>query len=293
MTKWIQLLVSGITMGSVYALIALGYVTIYRTSRIVNMAQGSFVMLGGFLCYSLLSEVGLSYWAAGILAVMAVVVVAMAMYRLVLAPILKVSLVAMILCTVGLSIFFENVALLKWGGFGKMLPAFTGEKFLSFGAISIAPQSLWIIGITVVVFVALYLLNNRTRLGRRMTATAADPAAASLCGVSTGRMVVLAFTISAAIGALGGMAIAPLVPMSFQAGGIFGLNGFVAAILGGWGSSSGAVVGGMALGVIQSMTTGFMPAGYQDAIAFAIFILVLYFRPQGLLGTMTVEGESR
>jgi len=290
--RWFQLLVSGITMGSIYSLIALGYVTIYRTSRIVNMAQGSFVMLGGFICFSLLSEVGLPFWAAGLLGIISVAVIAIGMYRFVLAPIVKVSLVAMILCTVGLSILFENLALLRWGGFGKMLPGFTGEKSLFLGGVSVAPQSLWIVGIMIVVFVALYWLNSHTKIGRRMTATATNPSAASLCGVSTGRIVVVAFVISATIGALGGISIASVVPVSFTSGGVFGLNGFVAAILGGWGSSGGAVLGGLSLGLIQSLATGVVPAGYQDAIAFALFILVLYFRPQGILGAPVVDAQS-
>ena len=292
MDRWFQLLVSGITMGSIYSLIALGYVTIYRTSRIVNMAQGSFVMLGGFICFSLLSEVGLPFWAAGLLGIISVAVIAIGMYRFVLAPIVKVSLVAMILCTVGLSILFENLALLRWGGFGKMLPAFTGEKSLFLGGVSVAPQSLWIVGIMIVVFVALYWLNSHTKIGRRMTATATNPSAASLCGVSTGRIVIVAFVISATIGALGGISIASVVPVSFTSGGVFGLNGFVAAILGGWGSSGGAVLGGLSLGLIQSLATGVVPAGYQDAIAFALFILVLYFRPQGILGAPVVDAQS-
>lgn len=292
MDRWFQLLVSGITMGSIYSLIALGYVTIYRTSRIVNMAQGSFVMLGGFICFSFLSEVGLPFWAAGLLGIISVAIIAIGMYRFVLAPIVKVSLVAMILCTVGLSILVENLALLRWGGFGKMLPAFTGEMSLFLGGVSVAPQSLWIVGVMIVVSVALYWLNSHTKIGRRMTATATNPSAASLCGVSTGRIVIVAFVISATIGALGGISIASVVPVSFQSGGVFGLNGFVAAILGGWGSSGGAVLGGLSLGLIQSLATGVVPAGYQDAIAFALFILVLYFRPQGILGAPVVDGQS-
>lgn len=292
MDRWFQLLVSGITMGSIFSLIALGYVTIYRTSRIVNMAQGSFVMLGGFICFSFLSEVGLPFWAAGLLGIISVAIIAIGMYRFVLAPIVKVSLVAMILCTVGLSILVENLALLRWGGFGKMLPAFTGEMSLFLGGVSVAPQSLWIVGVMIVVSVALYWLNSHTKIGRRMTATATNPSAASLCGVSTGRIVIVAFVISATIGALGGISIASVVPVSFQSGGVFGLNGFVAAILGGWGSSGGAVLGGLSLGLIQSLATGVVPAGYQDAIAFALFILVLYFRPQGILGAPVVDGQS-
>ena len=292
MVKWIQLLVTGVTVGSIYSLIALGYVTIYRTSRIVNMAQGAFVMFGAFFTYSFLSELKLPYWLSAILGIVAVIVVALVMYLLVLRPLIKISLVSIILATLALSILFENVTLLRYGGYGKSVPAFTGDKALFVGKVAIFPQSLWVIGLMVVVLIGLYLLTNRTRIGKQMTATANDPEAASLSGVSTGRMILLAFGISAAIGALGGIAINPINSTNYLSGGIYALSGFVAAILGGWGSSSGAVVGGLALGIIESLVTGVLPAGYQDAVAYAILILVLYFRPTGLLGVPSGEGES-
>jgi branched-chain amino acid transport system permease protein len=292
LVKWVQLLVTGITMGSIYSLIALGYVTIYRTSRIVNMAQGAFVMFGGFFAYSLLSEVGLPYWLSAILSIVAVVVLSAVMYLLVLRPLVKISLVSIILATMALSILFENFALLRYGGYGKGVPAFTGDKALFIGKIAVFPQSLWVIGLMIVVLIGLYLLVNRTRVGKQMTATANDAGAASLSGVNTGRMILLAFGISAAIGALGGIAVTPINSTNYLSGGLYALSGFVAAILGGWGSSTGAVVGGLALGIIQSLATGFLPAGYQDAIAYAILILVLYFRPSGLLGTYSAEGEA-
>jgi branched-chain amino acid transport system permease protein len=290
--KWIQLLVTGVTMGSVYALIALGYVTIYRTSRIVNLAQGSFVMFGAFFTFSFLTELGLPYWLAAMLGIVGVVVVSLLMYLVVLKPLIKISLVSIILATIALSILFENFALLRWGPYGKSIPAFTGDQAIFIGGVAVFRQSLWVIGVMVAVLVALYLLTNFTRLGKQMTATAADPGAASLSGVSTGRMILLAFAISAAIGALGGLAINPISATSYLSGGIYALSGFVAAILGGWGSSTGAVVGGLTLGIIQSVATGFVPAGYQDAIAYAILILVLYFRPTGLLGVKSAEGEE-
>jgi branched-chain amino acid transport system permease protein len=290
--KWIQLLVTGVTVGSIYSLIALGYVTIYRTSRIVNMAQGAFVMFGAFFAYAFLSEVGLPYWLSAVLSLVCVAILGMVMYLLVLRPLVKISLVSIILATMALSILFENVVLLRWGGYGKSVPAFTGDKALFVGKVAVFPQSLWVIGLMVVVLVGLYALTNLTRLGKQMTATANDPGAASLSGVNTGRMIVLAFVISAAIGALGGIAITPINSTNYLSGGIYALSGFVAAILGGWGSSSGAVVGGLALGIIQSLSTGFLPAGYQDAVAYAILIAVLYFRPSGLLGVKSSEGEA-
>ena len=292
MVKWIQLLVTGVTLGSIYSLIALGYVTIYRTSRIVNMAQGAFVMFGGFFTYSFLSEIGLPYWLSAIFGIVVVVIIAVVMYLLVLRPLIKISLVSIILATMALSILFENFSLLRWGGYGKSVPAFTGDKALFVGKVAVFPQSLWVIGLMVLVLVGLYALTNRTRVGKQMTATANDPGAASLSGVSTGRMIILAFVISAAIGALGGIAITPINSTNYLSGGIFALSGFVAAILGGWGSSSGAVVGGLALGIIESLVTGVLPTGYQDAVAYALLILLLYFRPSGLLGVPSSEGEA-
>ena len=292
MVKWVQLLVTGVTLGSIYSLIALGYVTIYRTSRVVNMAQGAFVMFGALFTYSFLSELGLPYWLSAILGITCVAILSLAMYRLVLRPLIKISLVSIILATIALSILFESFALLHYGGYGKGLPAFTGDQAIFFHGVAVFRQSLWVIGLMVVVLIAVYFLTNFTRVGKQMTATACDPGAARLSGVSTGRMILLAFAISAAIGALGGIAIAPINVTSYQSGGVYALAGFVAAILGGWGSSAGAVVGGLALGVIQSLAVGLVPAGYQDAIAYAVLILVLYFRPTGLLGLRATEGEA-
>jgi branched-chain amino acid transport system permease protein len=290
--KWIQLLVTGITVGSIYSLIALGYVTIYRTSRVVNMAQGAFVMFGALFTYSLLSELHLPYWAAIVAGVAGVIIVSAGMYLLVLRQLIKISPVSVILATIGLSILFENFALVRWGGYGKSLPAFTGDQAIFVGGIAIFRQSLWVIGLMIIILVALFVLNKYTRVGKQMTATANDSRAAALSGVRTGRMILLAFAISAAIGALGGVAIASISSISYQSGGIFALSGFVAAILGGWGSSSGAVVGGLVLGILQSLTTGFLPAGYQDAVAFLILILMLYFRPTGLLAVQSAEMEA-
>jgi branched-chain amino acid transport system permease protein len=291
MSTWLQYIITGITMGSIYSLIGLGYVTIYRTSHVVNMAQGSFMMMGGFFGYSLLKEVGLPYWASIILSIIAVGIVAVAMYLLVLKRIMKSSLVNMILATVGLSILVESLVLLKYGGYSKPIPPFTGDKLLKLGGVHVATQSLWVVGLMIVLFIALYFFGQRTRVGKQMTATATNPNAARISGIPTQRMIILAFAISAAIGAIGGLAINSVIPLTYQSGALWGLTGFVAAILGGWGSSGGAVLGGLVLGIIQSIFAGVLPAGWQDAIAFVILILLLYFRPQGLLGTTMTEGE--
>jgi branched-chain amino acid transport system permease protein len=292
MVEWMQYLITGITMGSIYSLVALGFVTIYRSSRIVNMAQGSFVMFGGLFAFSMLMEVGLPFWLAAIIGVVLVVLLAVVMYQVVLKPVLKISLVTMILCTVALSLLFENLSLVKWGGYPVNLPAFTGAASFNVGGVHVSWQAVWMIGIMVVTLVALYFLNNRTLVGKRMTATATNPTAASLSGINVSRMIMLSFAISGAIGAIGGIAISNYVTgLSYATGGIYGMMGFIAAVLGGWGSSTGAVVGGMALGILQGLFTGLVPAGYRNVPAFVILLIVLYFRPQGLLGKHVPEGE--
>lgn len=292
-SEWMQLLLSGVVAGSIYALVGLGYVTIYRTSRVVNFAQGSFVMLGALIAYSLLNEwTHLPFWLCAILAILAVVAIAMAMYRLLIAPVMKVSLVSMILVTIGASLLFENIALLKWGGYGMALPFFTGKAPLHVGGVAIGRQGLWVIAVTAVVLLGLYLLANKTLIGKKMTATASNPVSARTCGIRTGRMVMLAFAISATIGALGGICISSITPTTYQTGGVLGISGFIAAIVGGWGSSAGAVVGGLTIGIVTSLLTGVMPAGYANVASFVLLIVVLYFRPSGILGTGLSEGEQ-
>jgi branched-chain amino acid transport system permease protein len=289
MATWVQLVVTGITMGSIYSLIGLGYVTIYRTARVVNMAQGSFVMMGGYFTYSFFSQAGLPYWPAAILAVLAVVLISVVMY----VGVLKwmKSFVNVVLATIGFLLLFEGIALVEWGPYGKSVPPFIDAGFLHAGGVAVDPQSLWVIGFMIVLAIGLHILGTQTRVGKQMTATATDPDAARMCGVYTSRMIILAFAISAFVGALGGVALAPMIPITYQSGGLFGLVGMVGAILGGWGSSMGALIGGLAIGIIQSVVTGILPAGWQTAVAFGVLILILYFRPQGLLGTTMTEGE--
>ncbi len=286
---WIQLVVTGITMGSIYSLIGLGYVTVYRTSRIINMAQGSFVMLGGYLAYSLFSQARIPYWLSAILSVVTVVVISILMYLAVLRWMR--SFVNAILATIGFMVLFEGIALIRWGPYGKSIPPFINAGFLHAGGVTVDAQSLWVIGLMIVIAVGLYFLGSRTRVGKKMTATATDPVSARMCGVSTRKMIILAFAISGLIGALGGVAVAPMIPITYQSGGLFGLIGMVGAILGGWGSSTGALIGGLAIGIIQSLVTGILPTGWQTAVAFGVLIFILYFRPQGLLGTTMTEGE--
>ncbi len=283
---WFQSLLDGLTSGAVYGLIGLGFVTIFRTSTVVNMAQGAFVMLGALLCYTFLVDWHLPYWGAGVLAVAAVVIVSLVLYKLLIAPLITISPVTVVLATIGASLLLENIGLLLWGGYAKALPPFSGDSPLRLGGtVFIQPQYLWVLGLTAVMVVVLHLLGNRSRIGKQMTACADDPVAAGLSGIHPGRMTLLAFAISAVVGALGGISIASVSPISYVSGGMLGLNGFVAAILGGWGSSAGAIVGGLTLGIVEAMAFMLLPGGYKSAVAFVVLLLILYFRPSGILAS--------
>ncbi|MCL5736350.1 MAG: branched-chain amino acid ABC transporter permease [Actinobacteria bacterium] len=253
------------------------------------MAQGSFVMLGGYLTYSLLSQSGIPYWLSAILAVLAVAIISVAIYVGVLRW--MKSFVNVVLATIGFLLLFEGIALIVWGPYGKSFPPFVDAGYLHAGGVAVNPQSLWVIGFMIAIAIGLHVLGTQTRVGKQMTATATDEFAARMSGVSTRRVMILAFAISGFVGAIGGVALAPMIPITYQSGGVFGLVGMVGAILGGWGSSMGALVGGLTIGIIQSLVTGILPAGWQTAVAFGVLIFILYFRPQGLLGTTMTEGE--
>lgn len=287
----LQLLVAAITLGAVYGLVALGFVTIYRCSGVVNFAQGEFAMLGALMTIYLLKVGTLPYPASAVLAVVFVVLVGVLVHQLVVAPLRRASLLSLIMATLGVSLFVQNAALVAWGPRGAALPAFSGSEPIRFGEVAIVPQSLWVIAMAVVVLVALYLLNNRTTFGKKMTATATQPLAAGLVGISTGSMIRWSFAISSAVGALAGLFLAAMVPMNFASGTSFGLKGFIAAVLGGWGKASGAMVGGLALGIIETYAAGFLPTGYKDAISFLVLILILYYRPSGIMGASLAEAE--
>lgn len=287
----LQLLVSGITIGSVYGLVGLGFVTVYRCSGIVNFAQGEFVMLGGMLTYYLWKTMGLSYPLAAAAAVVIVGLVGIAMYQLIIAPLRRAYGLIIVMATLGFSMLLQSIALVWWGSYPNYLPTFTGEKPLTVGGVAITPQNIWVLLMAAAALLVLYLVNNRTRFGKAMTATATDPLAAGLVGVRTGSMIRWSFGISAVIGAIAGVFVSPVIGITFASGSLLGLKGFVAAVLGGWGKSSGAFVGGLLLGVIETLGAGFLPAGYKDAVAFLVLLIALYFRPSGILGSALTETE--
>jgi len=286
-----QLLFSGITIGAIYALVALGFVTISRASQIINFAQGEFVMLGGVITFFLLNGVRLPYPLAALVAIVMVVLIGFAMHLSIIYPLRKASILILIMATLGASIFLSSTSGLMFGTLPKTLPPFSSEGPLQLGKISVSPQSLWVLLSTFILLIFLYLLSHRTLLGKAMEASSTDPLGADLLGISRNLMVFLAFGVSAGVGAFAGILITPLFFTSFSSGALLGLKGFISAVLGGWGKNSGAILGGFVLGIVESLSLAFIPSGYKDGVAFVILLLILYFRPKGILGSPFIDSR--
>jgi branched-chain amino acid transport system permease protein len=302
---YVQLALDGIRGGSIYALIALGFVVIHSVTGIINFAQGEFVMLGAMFCVSSYhSEVGfLSSMAssrrlllAALFAVVATATVGALMERLAIHPARRAPVVAQIIITIGATIAIRAVALIAWGTRPYYLPAFTTlameDASLRFGGVIVKAQSLWIWATVLLVLLAMAWFFERTLLGKALRACAINRHAAQLMGISPSRMSLLAFSLAAALGAIGGIVMAPATRPTYDMGLMLGLKGFVAAIMGGLVSAPGAVAGGLILGVAENVGAGVTSAGYKEIIVFVILVLILIFRPHGFAASRTTVVEE-
>lgn len=288
MSELLQFVFSGLTVGAVYALVALGFTIIYNASGVVNFAQGEFVMLGGMIT-AFAHDAGAPLPAAAVLAVLATAAVGVLLNKLAIERARGASVVALIIITIGASIFLRGVAQI---GFDKQLhrfPSFSGDEPLRLGGATILPQSLWILLGAAAVFFGLYLFFTRSLTGRAVLATANNKLAAQLVGINTDFVMALSFGLSAAIGALAGVLATPITLTSYDVGVALALKGFAAAMLGGMGSPLGALVGGLLVGLIEATTAGYLSSDYKDAAAFVVILAVLFAMPQGLFGRPAQE----
>jgi branched-chain amino acid transport system permease protein len=316
------LILDGLRGGAIYALIALGFVTVFNVTGVINFAQGGFVMLGAMLCVSFFDLEALAglppvlrLILSAILSIAAVGGIGAAMERATIYPARHAPPLTLIIITVGVYTIMWGTALLVWGADPYQLPAFTTmakrDHILRFGqlvqeghtswiwgasdlprgarffGVMVKAQSLWIWGATAVILAALATFFDRTLLGTAVRACAVHRRAAQLMGISPGKMSLLAFVLAAALGAVGGIVLAPATTPMYDMGLKLGLKGFVAAIVGGLVSTPGAVVGGLLLGVLENLGAGVTKAGLKDIFAFVILILILLFRPQGIIGRGT------
>lgn len=290
----IQFLVSGITVGSIYALIALGFVTIYNVTGIINFAQGEFAVYGAFAAITVFQKIRLLSgnvqldlgWPLPLAALFGVAVallLGLVLYRVGIQPARHASVLSMIIITIGAAFVFRGLALLIWGTDPYRLPVFTKGAPIRIAGAILTRQGVWVIAVTAVLLALLYLFFNYTLIGKALRACATNPNAAQLMGINTRRMALLAFGLSAATTAIAGIVITPATFMTYDRGLILSLKGFVAAIVGGLASPPGAVIGGLLLGILESFGAGLISSGYKDAIAFIVLFAVLAVRLGGLL----------
>ncbi len=271
---YLQFALSGISTGSIYVLIALGLITIYNVAGVINLAQGEFVMLGAMLAVTF-QGLGLPLALAFALSVLCVTIVGLLTERLTIRPARRAPEVSLIIITIGTSIALRGAALLIWGTSSYGLPEFSpGAPLHLWGAV-LSRQRLWIMGVAALVLLLLYLFFEFTLLGKAVRACAINRMAAETLGINTATMAALAYGLSAGLGAIAGIVIAPLTLISYDMGLALGLKGFVVAIMGGLVSAPGAVAGGLLLGVLESFASGLLSSGIKDAVAFLILFVVL------------------
>ena len=288
MAEALQFFFSGLTVGAVYALVALGFTLIYNASDVINFAQGEFVMLGGMTTV-FLALAGLPLPIAALLAVAVTVLMGLALHRLAIEPARGASPVVLIIITIGASIFLRGVAQVAFDKNFHSLPPVFGTNPIQLGGATILPHSLLVLAGAGAIVLLLWLFIDRTLIGKALIATATNRLAARLVGIDTRRMVGLSFAVAAGIGAIAGILITPITLTSYDVGTLLALKGFAAVMLGGIGSALGAVIGGLALGMVEAFSAGYLSSKYKDAAAFLVILLVLFAMPQGLLGRGKVE----
>ncbi len=278
----VQYCLSGITVGSVYAIVAIGFNIIYNTTGIINFAQGEFLVLGA------MTAVSLSYYVplpvAIVLAVAITTLVGGLVEIIFIRRVPNPSVLRLIVVTIGVSIVFREAMLHIWDEKVRSLPYFTGSDISTItilGAHS-SPQVLWVLGVCCIIVAALTLFFRHTLTGRAMRACADDRMAARLCGINSRWMVTLSFMLSAGIGAMAGCVISPITQTQYDMGAPLAIKGFTVAILGGLGNSMAAVAAGLLLGLLETFMVSQFAVAYKEAVSIIVLLLILVFRPSGL-----------
>ncbi len=297
---YIQFVLDGLRAGAIYALVALGFVTVYRVTGVINFAQGAFIMLGPMITISVyelhpFSAPGVDLLTAALVAVAITMLVGVLVERLALYPARHSLALTKIIITIGAYLAIQGVALVVWGPQGRVLPAFTtlnmADQPFRFAGLLVKAQSFWIWGAMAVTVLLLALFFERTMLGKAMRACAVNRLAAQLMGIRVDAMATLSFAMAAILGSVGGIVLGPVTRPTYDMGLDLGLKGFVAAIIGGLVNFPVAVMGGLLLGVLENFWAGVTQAGFKDLFAFVVLILMLVFRPRVLMGDKK-EGEQ-
>ena len=284
LTQLLQSIVNGFGVGLIYGLVGIGFCVIYNASGIVNFAQGVFVMLGGMVCHTLLTRLGMPFFVAAILTVPIVDLVGIAIDALVVRPMWnrQAALFSIILATLATQVMIERITILTLGDQPRTYEEFTLGGPLKIGAIAISYQLFWIMGCGALMVGLLWLFFTKTKPGRALRACSQNREAAALLGIPVHHMLVLSFALSAALGAVAGILVTPTQVTVYNIGSPFGVNGFIAAIIGGFGNAAGALAGGILLGLLQAVAIVLFGAGFKNVAALSTLLIVLFIFPSGI-----------
>jgi len=280
----VQFIFAGLTSGAIYAMVAIGFGVVHNIMGIVNFTQVDFVSLGGMLLFGALVGAKLPMGAAVLVAVAGVAVTAALVEFLGIRPSRSRNHLVLIFLTIGMSILLRGVMQKVWGKNSLAVPPLAGDQPLMILGATMLPQALWILLATALAIGLLMLFFQRTTVGLAMRGVASNPMAAAVVGLTVQRLRTLSFALAGFLGGLAGVLVTPITTLRYDVGVLLGLKGFAAAILGGFGSFPGAIVGGVALGLLESLGAAYVSSAWKDSIAFLVLLLVLFVRPHGLLG---------
>jgi branched-chain amino acid transport system permease protein len=290
-----QQLINGLTLGLIYALIAVGYTMVYGVIQLINFAHGEIYMLGAFFCVTFITAAGLPFYAAIVMAMLCCALCGILLDIVAYRPLRKAPRLAALITAIGMSIFLQNLALVIWGSRSKpfpraALPPYLGEKALIVGGVSLTWLQLFIFAVAVGMMVALSLIIRKTRIGTAMRALAQNRTAAALMGININFVISFTFALGSAMGAVAGVLVSVFYNTLYPTMGYTaGVKAFAAAVLGGIGSVPGAMAGGIVLGVAEALGAGYVSSLYRDGIAYAVMIAVIILRPSGILGRSVID----
>lgn len=281
-------LINGIVLGSVYALMAIGYTMVWNVLRFINFAHGEVYMGGAFVALYL-SFLGVPIWIAYLGGILAGALLGYLMEKIVYKHMRSAPKLNLLIAAIGIGILLQNLAQLIFGASPKRLTSVFISKSVEIGGISLNQHYIFIIIVAIIVMILLEVFINRTLMGKAVQAASQNIEATQLMGINANKVISITFAVGSAVGAIAGILVGPIF-LVFPTMGIFaGLKGFTASVMGGMGNIPGALLAGLILGIIESFATGFISSGYRDAVAMVILLLILLIRPQGLFGKIVEE----
>ncbi|HQZ12387.1 MAG TPA: branched-chain amino acid ABC transporter permease [Devosia sp.] len=291
MQLFLQMVMGGLTVGAVYALLGMGYSLIYRASGLLTFAQGEYFMLGAFVGLTFFVNMGLPFPLVLILTTAVMVAIGFLSEKVIITPLISRGSkpIHIVLATIGLAIFLQNLAMLVWGSRAFTMPTIFDDMPVFIGSVFIIPQNIAIVIAMLVLMGGLHLFMNKSRAGLMLRAAAQDRMAASIVGINVPLAIGLTWGISVGLAGLAGLLIAPVHGVHAHMGLLVGLKGFAAAVIGGYGSIYGAVIGGILVGLVETFTSGYISSNFKDVVVFAFLLLVLFLKPEGLIRSEQID----